>query len=145
MGSKVCELERKSILCQIFVTRYNQYFVQISRFLSSNVLPTHLLNLVYSHFRYNHLFDGMALMHQFRIDAGIITYMSKFLHSDAYRINSEHNRIMVSEFGTVAMPDPCKSIFERFTSRFNILGRCQIYPFNLSLKPWKVKLNVYFK
>lgn len=71
--------------------------------------------------RYNHLFDGMALMHQFRIDAGIITYMSKFLHSDAYRINSTHNRIMVSEFGTVAMPDPCKSIFERFTSRFNIL------------------------
>ncbi|XP_059812845.1 carotenoid-cleaving dioxygenase, mitochondrial-like isoform X1 [Hypanus sabinus] len=68
--------------------------------------------------RYNHFFDSLALMHQFRIDDGIVTYMSKFLRSDAYRINSEYNRIMVSEFGTLAMPDPCKNIFERFTSRF---------------------------
>ncbi|XP_069750908.1 carotenoid-cleaving dioxygenase, mitochondrial-like isoform X4 [Narcine bancroftii] len=70
--------------------------------------------------RYNHLFDGMALMHQFKIDGGVITYMSKYLLSDSYLINSAHNRIIVSEFGTAAMPDPCKTLFERFTSRFEI-------------------------
>ncbi|XP_051895743.1 carotenoid-cleaving dioxygenase, mitochondrial-like [Pristis pectinata] len=70
--------------------------------------------------RYAHLFDGMALMHRFNIDGGVVTYMSKFLRSDAYRINSQYNRIMVSEFGTLAMPDPCKNFFERFTSQFEI-------------------------
>ncbi|XP_067910178.1 carotenoid-cleaving dioxygenase, mitochondrial-like isoform X2 [Heterodontus francisci] len=71
--------------------------------------------------KYNHWFDGMALMHQFKIEDGNVTYMSKFLRSEAYRTNSTNNRIMVSEFGTVAMPDPCKNIFKRFISRFEIL------------------------
>uniref|UniRef100_A0A4W3HCV4 Carotenoid-cleaving dioxygenase, mitochondrial n=1 Tax=Callorhinchus milii TaxID=7868 RepID=A0A4W3HCV4_CALMI len=71
--------------------------------------------------KYNHWFDGMALMHQFRIAEGSVTYMSKFLRSESYKTNSAYNRIMVSEFGTLAMPDPCKSIFERFMSRFEML------------------------
>ncbi|XP_078538135.1 carotenoid-cleaving dioxygenase, mitochondrial-like [Lissotriton helveticus] len=68
--------------------------------------------------KFNHWFDGMALMHQFKIENGTVTYMSKFLQSDSYLSNKEKNRIVVSEFGTVAMPDPCKSLFERFMSRF---------------------------
>uniref|UniRef100_A0A7N6B6D6 Carotenoid-cleaving dioxygenase, mitochondrial n=1 Tax=Anabas testudineus TaxID=64144 RepID=A0A7N6B6D6_ANATE len=67
---------------------------------------------------YNHWFDGMALLHQFRIENGQVTYLSRFLHSDAYKKNSERNRIVMSEFGTLAMPDPCKSFFQRFLSRF---------------------------
>ncbi|XP_043532463.1 beta,beta-carotene 9',10'-oxygenase-like isoform X1 [Chiloscyllium plagiosum] len=69
---------------------------------------------------YNHWFDGMALMHQFRIEDGNVTYMSKFLRSETYQTNSANNRIMVSEFGTLAMPDPCKNIFARFLSKFEI-------------------------
>lgn len=68
--------------------------------------------------RYTHWFDGMALMHRFHIKDGDVTYSSRFLRSDSYISNSEKNRIVVSEFGTVATPDPCKNIFARFFSRF---------------------------
>uniref|UniRef100_A0AAY4DZ22 Carotenoid-cleaving dioxygenase, mitochondrial n=1 Tax=Denticeps clupeoides TaxID=299321 RepID=A0AAY4DZ22_9TELE len=70
---------------------------------------------------FNHWFDGMALMHQFKIEDGRVTYRSRFLRSDAYVKNSECNRIMVTEFGTLAMPDPCKNLFFRFLSRFEMI------------------------
>ncbi|XP_046759776.1 beta,beta-carotene 9',10'-oxygenase isoform X2 [Gallus gallus] len=69
--------------------------------------------------KYNHWFDGMALLHQFQLRNGTVTYQSKFLQSNSYLINNQHNRIVVSEFGTLAMPDPCKSVFARFMSRFD--------------------------
>lgn len=47
-------------------------------------------------------------------------YRSKFLQSDTYKANSVHDRIVVSEFGTLALPDPCKNIFERFMSKFEL-------------------------
>lgn len=74
------------------------------------------------YYSYNHWFDGMALLHQFKIEKGHVTYMSRFLGSDAYKKNSERNRIIISEFGTLAMPDPCKSFFQRFLSRFEMMG-----------------------
>ncbi|TRY99940.1 hypothetical protein DNTS_004707 [Danionella cerebrum] len=70
---------------------------------------------------FNHWFDGMALMHRFQIEDGQVTYRSRFLQSDAYKKNNERDRIMVSEFGTIALPDPCKNIFQRFLSRFETL------------------------
>lgn len=70
--------------------------------------------------RYTHWFDGMALMHRFHICDGNVTYSSRFLQSTSYVTNSERNRILVSEFGTLAMPDPCKNIFARFFSRFQV-------------------------
>ncbi|KAM6933561.1 carotenoid-cleaving dioxygenase, mitochondrial-like [Xenentodon cancila] len=70
--------------------------------------------------RFNHWFDGMALLHQFKISDGQVTYKSRFLSSDSYQSNKEHNRIMVSEFGTITMPDPCKNFFQRFLSRFEL-------------------------
>lgn len=68
--------------------------------------------------KYNHWFDGMALLHQFRMEKGTVTYRSRFLQSDTYKANSAGDRIVISEFGTLALPDPCKNIFERFMSRF---------------------------
>ncbi|KAM4616236.1 beta-carotene 15, 15-dioxygenase 2, like isoform 2-T2 [Polymixia lowei] len=70
--------------------------------------------------RYVHWFDGMAMMHRFRVSDGDVTYSSRFLRSDSYVLNSKADRIVVSEFGTMAMPDPCKNIFSRFFSRFTI-------------------------
>ncbi|XP_075460119.1 carotenoid-cleaving dioxygenase, mitochondrial-like isoform X2 [Ascaphus truei] len=70
--------------------------------------------------KYNHWFDGMALMHKFTMENGSVTYMSKFLESDCYKTNKSQNRIVVSEFGTLAMPDPCKSLFKRFMSTFEL-------------------------
>ncbi|XP_017287496.1 beta,beta-carotene 9',10'-oxygenase [Kryptolebias marmoratus] len=71
--------------------------------------------------RYNHWFDGMAMMHQFKIQTGEVTYRSRFLRSNAYKKNSEQDRIVMSEFGTLAMPDPCKNFFQRFLSRFEMM------------------------
>lgn len=68
--------------------------------------------------KYNHRFDRMALLYQFRMEKGTVTYRSKFLQSDTYKANSVHDRIVISEFGTLALPDPCKNVFERFMSKF---------------------------
>ncbi|XP_015261298.1 PREDICTED: beta,beta-carotene 15,15'-monooxygenase isoform X2 [Gekko japonicus] len=62
---------------------------------------------------YNHWFDGMALLHSFTIKNGDVFYRSKYLRSDTYNRNVEANRIVVSEFGTMAYPDPCKNIFAK--------------------------------
>ncbi|XP_040049418.1 carotenoid-cleaving dioxygenase, mitochondrial isoform X1 [Gasterosteus aculeatus] len=70
--------------------------------------------------KFNHWFDGMALLHQFKIAEGRVTYKSRFLSSDSFTANKEHNRIVVSEFGTITMPDPCKNFFQRFLSRFEL-------------------------
>ncbi|XP_066494064.1 beta,beta-carotene 15,15'-dioxygenase [Tiliqua scincoides] len=63
--------------------------------------------------KYNHWFDGMALLHSFTIKNGKVFYRSKYLRSDTYNRNIEANRIEVSEFGTMAYPDPCKNIFAK--------------------------------
>ncbi|KAK5905137.1 hypothetical protein CesoFtcFv8_006633 [Champsocephalus esox] len=70
--------------------------------------------------KFNHWFDGMALLHQFKITNGSVTYKSRFLSSDSYKANNEKNRIVVSEFGTLTMPDPCQNFFQRFLSRFEL-------------------------
>ncbi|MEE6499914.1 hypothetical protein FKM82_003635 [Ascaphus truei] len=62
---------------------------------------------------YNHWFDGLALLHSFTIKNGEVYYRSKYLRSDTYNTNMEANRIVVSEFGTMAYPDPCKNIFSK--------------------------------
>uniref|UniRef100_A0A6J0UMW6 Beta,beta-carotene 15,15'-dioxygenase n=1 Tax=Pogona vitticeps TaxID=103695 RepID=A0A6J0UMW6_9SAUR len=63
--------------------------------------------------KYNHWFDGLALLHSFTIKNGEVFYRSKYLRSDTYKCNIEANRIVVSEFGTMAYPDPCKNIFAK--------------------------------
>jgi len=69
---------------------------------------------------FNHWFDGQALLHQYKITKGEVIYKSRFLSSHCYQTNTERNRIMVSEFGSMAMPDPCKTFFQRFLSRFEL-------------------------
>nr|XP_042902789.1 beta,beta-carotene 15,15'-dioxygenase-like [Parasteatoda tepidariorum] len=68
--------------------------------------------------QYNHLFDGMALVHRFGVQDGKATYQNKFVRSNAYQINMKANRIVAHEFGTLGVPDPCKTIFQRFASLF---------------------------
>lgn len=46
--------------------------------------------------------------------SGEVTYRSKFLKSDTYKRNIKADRIVVSEFGTMIYPDPCKNIFSRY-------------------------------
>ncbi|XP_078479055.1 beta,beta-carotene 15,15'-dioxygenase-like, partial [Lampetra planeri] len=68
---------------------------------------------------YNHWFDGMSLIHSFTFSCGEVTYMSKFLKSKTYKRNIKANRIVVTEFGTMVYPDPCKNIFSRAMTHFS--------------------------
>ncbi|CAH1775295.1 unnamed protein product [Owenia fusiformis] len=68
--------------------------------------------------KYNHWFDGLALLHRFDFEDGVVKYHSKFLKSDSYVKAMEQNRIVISEFGTFATPDPCKGFLDRFLSKF---------------------------
>uniref|UniRef100_A0A3Q3NIU8 Beta-carotene oxygenase 1 n=1 Tax=Mastacembelus armatus TaxID=205130 RepID=A0A3Q3NIU8_9TELE len=60
--------------------------------------------------RYNHWFDGMSLMSSFAFKDGEMIHRSRFLRSDTYKANMAANRIVVSEMGTMAYPDPSKTI-----------------------------------
>ncbi|XP_035204373.1 retinal Mueller cells isomerohydrolase-like [Stegodyphus dumicola] len=70
--------------------------------------------------KFNHIFDGLALMHRFAFQDGRVTYQSRFLRSDSYCKDMKANRIVQSEFATRGIPDPCKTIFQRFASLFNL-------------------------
>ncbi|KAM3593587.1 uncharacterized protein V6R79_016439 [Siganus canaliculatus] len=65
---------------------------------------------------YEHWFDGMAIMHSFTFKDGEVSHRSRFLRSDTYKANMAANRIVVSEMGTMAYPDPSKNfIFKAIT------------------------------
>ncbi|MGH0147523.1 UNVERIFIED_CONTAM: hypothetical protein FKN15_010822 [Acipenser sinensis] len=68
--------------------------------------------------QFYHLFDGQALFHKFDFKNGAVTYHRKFVRTDAYVRAMTENRIVITEFGTFAFPDPCKNIFSRFFSYF---------------------------
>ncbi|XP_034289126.1 retinoid isomerohydrolase isoform X1 [Pantherophis guttatus] len=65
-----------------------------------------------------HLFDGQALLHKFDFKEGHVTYYRRFVRTDAYVRAMTEKRIVLTEFGTYAYPDPCKNIFSRFFSYF---------------------------
>lgn len=50
---------------------------------------------------------------RFTINNGSATYQCRFLNSETYRKNHQANRIVVSEFATLPVPDPCQTIFDR--------------------------------
>lgn len=80
-----------------------------------------------------HLFDGQALMHKFDLKNGQVTYYRKFIKTDAYVRAMAENRVVITEFGTAAYPDPCKNIFSRFFTYFRgieVTDNClvNVYP-----------------
>ncbi|NWZ02156.1 BCDO2 oxygenase, partial [Loxia curvirostra] len=90
----------------------------IPKWINGNLLRNGPGKFEFGNDKFNHWFDGMALLHQFQLAHGTVTYRSRFLQSSSYLRNSQHSRIVASEFGTLAMPDPCKSLFGRFLSCF---------------------------
>uniref|UniRef100_A0A665V2M5 Beta,beta-carotene 15,15'-dioxygenase-like n=1 Tax=Echeneis naucrates TaxID=173247 RepID=A0A665V2M5_ECHNA len=68
---------------------------------------------------YNHWFDGMAIMHSFTFKDGEMTHRSRFLRSDTYTANMDANRIVVSEMGTMAYPDPSKNFIVKAITFLN--------------------------
>ncbi|RVE58925.1 hypothetical protein OJAV_G00199080 [Oryzias javanicus] len=65
---------------------------------------------------YDHWCDGMSFMNSFSIKNCKVTHRSRFLRSDTYNSNMASNRIVVSEMGTMAYPDPSKNfLFKAIT------------------------------
>lgn len=61
------------------------------------------------------MFDCIFLffISRFAIDDGHATYQCRFLNTNTLRKNRAANRIVVTEFGTKSVPDPCHTIFDR--------------------------------
>ncbi|KAM8812647.1 LOW QUALITY PROTEIN: carotenoid-cleaving dioxygenase, mitochondrial, partial [Rhynchonycteris naso] len=93
---------------------------EIGHFLESNGYLLHIGpgKFEFGKDKYNH-FNGLALLHQFRVEKGTVPYRSKFLQSDTFKANSVH-RIVISEFGMLTLPDPCRNIFEYFISKYEL-------------------------
>jgi carotenoid cleavage dioxygenase-like enzyme len=62
--------------------------------------------------RFNHWFDGLAMLHAFSFSRGRVSYANRFLRSSAYEAWKTEGRIRYSEFGT----DPCRAIFSGVAS-----------------------------
>ncbi|KAF7995756.1 hypothetical protein HCN44_006863 [Aphidius gifuensis] len=66
-------------------------------------------------YTFEHLFDSSALLHRFHINNGKITYQNRFIQTNVYKKNKQAQRIVLTEFGTRSVPDPCQTIFKRKT------------------------------
>ncbi len=62
-----------------------------------------------------HWFDGLAMLHRFTIDDGVVSYGNRFLESRSYRAAREQGRMVYGEFAT----DPCRSLFKRMQTLFS--------------------------
>ncbi|XP_043257940.1 carotenoid isomerooxygenase [Colletes gigas] len=92
---------------------------QIPPWLKGTLLRNGPGSLKVGEYTFNHLFDSSALLHRFAIADGKVTYQCRFVQTDVYKKNKAAQRIVVTEFGTKAVPDPCKSIFQRVATVFN--------------------------
>lgn len=71
---------------------------------------------------------------RFHINDGEVTYQCRFIQTETFKKNMVAKRIVVTEFGTSSVPDPCHNIFQRFSSRFRTSEKSDntmisIYPF----------------
>ncbi|CAL1686950.1 unnamed protein product [Lasius platythorax] len=90
----------------------------IPKWLTGTLLRNGPGNLKVGEYRYQHLFDSSALLHKFRIANGKVTYQRRFVQTEVYKRNMTAQRIVFTEFGTCATPDPCHSIFHRVAAMF---------------------------
>ena len=72
--------------------------------------------------KFNHWFDGLAMLHAFSFERGRVSYRNRFLRSSAYKAWKEEGRIKYSELATDPAPDPCREIFSGVAS-LPVLGR----------------------
>lgn len=101
---------------------------------------------------FQHLFDCCALIRKYDIENGKVTYKNRFLQSETFKKNMNAQRIVVTEFGTKAIPDPCKTLLQRFMSYFtfneiftdnNLVGFIEIKDqlYSVAESPFYIALN----
>jgi carotenoid cleavage dioxygenase-like enzyme len=72
--------------------------------------------------KFNHWFDGLAMLHGFGFANGRVSYANRFLRSSAYTAWQRDGVMKYSEFGTDPDPDPCRAMFSG-VSTLPLLGR----------------------
>lgn len=63
---------------------------------------------------FNHWFDGLAMLHRFGFGGGRVSYVNRYLRSQAYQAALATGTISRREFAT----DPCRTLFQRVASWF---------------------------
>jgi beta,beta-carotene 9',10'-dioxygenase len=64
--------------------------------------------------RYNHWFDGLAMLHSFAFTGGRVAYTNRFLRSRSYQEATAQGKISQRAFAT----DPCRTLFQRVAAFF---------------------------
>ncbi len=83
--------------------------------------------------KFNHWFDGLAMLHAFSFQGGRVDYRNRFLRSSAYSAWKKEGKIKYSELGTDPAPDPCRQIFSG-VSTLPILAK--VPNANVSIEHW---------
>lgn len=102
----------KKLLKKIYSTQ--SFTGQIPTWLSGSLLRNGPGNWKVGDMTFQHLFDCSALLHRFAIRNGTATYQSRFVQTETLKKNRAAQRIIVTEFGTASVPDPCHSIFDKY-------------------------------
>ncbi|MGJ0489874.1 carotenoid oxygenase family protein [Methylobacter sp.] len=68
--------------------------------------------------RYNHWFDGLAMLHRFAFSGGRVSYANRFLHSRSYREVMEFGKIGRREFSTSPVRTPFQRVADFFFPKF---------------------------
>jgi len=66
---------------------------------------------------FQHVFDGSAILQKFSFGENGVAYTSRFIRSYAFLSNSEHQKIVVSEFGTKGT-SVAKGAFNKMAEKF---------------------------
>lgn len=70
----------------------------------------------------------ILFVYRFAFKNGTVSYQCRFLESNTYKKNKAAQRIVHTEFGTKACPDPCKTIFHRYVyAKTSIIQLKQYY------------------
>ncbi|KAF0768060.1 carotenoid isomerooxygenase isoform X1 [Aphis craccivora] len=91
---------------------------KIPEWLSGSLLRNGPGSTQVGNYEFKHIFDSSALLHRFAFKNGAVSYQCRFLESNTYKQNKAAQRIVITEFGTRACPDPCKTIFHRVSNVF---------------------------
>jgi len=76
-----------------------------------------------------HWFDGLAMLHAFSFDNGIVNYTNKFLRSDAYHTVFDDGSLDYGGFAS----DPCRSLFKQFLTFFIPTSHVAIHNANVNV------------
>ncbi len=87
----------------------------IPQWLTGSLVRTGPARFEVGHTKYNHWFDGLAMLHRFAFDSGRVSYANRYLRSRAYNEATAQGTIARGEFAT----NPRQTFFQRIASWFS--------------------------